>query len=216
MGAVTTPSARPSSARAAAVSIAFAAIRPDAEVAVPGRTAPHPSLLEATSGIPGASARRSASPGDMTRKRIGGLTRRAARAMTSGSPATARRAIRRRAGTARARATISGPIPAGSPIVTMRVGRRAATSGRPPGSVLQFDVDVLTDALVPAPVGIFHLLVQHDLAKVVLDLFELVLGLRLAGQELENMISGLPFEGNAHFPDTEAGQRLSEVRGEGG
>src|SRR6266850_3281630 len=107
----------------------------------------------------------------MTRKRSGGRERRAARSMTSGAPTTARRAIRRRAGTASARATISGPIPAGSPIVTMRVGRRAATSGRPPGSVLQLDVDVLADALVPAPVGIFHFLVQHDLAKIVLDLF---------------------------------------------
>src|SRR5687767_6359032 len=185
MGAVTIPSTLPSKASAAAVSMARAAIIPDRAVGVPGTTARQPSSLDARNGRPGMSSRRSCERGSTGRSRTRDRSRERARSITSGSPAITRRAARREAACAAARTTISGPIPAGSPMVTTSVGRRAAMRRRL-RSAPDLDVDRLLDPLVPAPVVLFELPVHDDFLETVLDIVELVVRFGNATEHLED------------------------------
>ncbi len=133
MGAVTTALPRPSSASRAAVSMADAAARPVSAEGTPGSKLPQiPSVdgMRVTSRPESdLGSKRSAGT---ERKRSGTRARRAARSITSGSPTAATRASRRSERSARVRARISGPMPAGSPIVKRSVCRRGATCSGPP------------------------------------------------------------------------------------
>src|SRR5262245_45286275 len=215
------PEARPSRTRRAAVSMARAAMRPEVAVPTPGVTAIQPSSVEAITGMAEAAlpdprplSDTPPTPVSTTRTTFRGRSRDAARAITSGSPTAIMSAARRSAGLVMDRTTISGPIPAGSPIVSRRVGRRVATSDRPPGSVLQLDVDGLLDLVVPALVGLLELLVLNHLAEVFFDLVVLVVGLRDTAEHLEDVETGLALERHAHLAGREPAQGLAQVRGQ--
>src|SRR6266850_68322 len=216
MGAVTIAVARPSRAAFAATSMARAAARPDSFEGVPGSNVPHTPEVDMRSGIPSlASIFGSNRSGSRGRKRSFIRARRAARSITSGSPTAATRAWVRKARSARVRTRISGPMPAGSPIVKRSVCRRGATGpGASLRSVLDLDIDVLSDSIQPAVVCVAKLLILDELLQVVTNLFEGELALGNASPELEHIVPGFSLQGDTHLVLAQSGQRLLEGGGQ--
>src|SRR6266850_187310 len=216
MGAVTIAVARPSRAAFAATSMARAAARPDSFEGVPGSNVPHTPEVDMRSGIPSlASIFGSNRSGSRGRKRSFIRARRAARSITSGSPTAATRAWVRKARSARVRTRISGPMPAGSPIVKRSVCRRGATGpGASLRSVLDLDIDVLSDSIQPAVVCVAKLLILDELLQVVTNLFEVELALGNASPELEHIVPGFSLQGDTHLVLAQSGQRLLEGGGQ--
>src|SRR6267142_852507 len=216
MGAVTIAVARPSRATFAATSMARAAARPVSSDGAPGSNVPNTPEVDRRSGIPSlASIFGSNCSGSRGRKRSFIRARRAARSITSGSPTAATRAWVRKARSARVRTRLSGPMPAGSPIVKRSVCRRGATGpGASLRSVLDLDIDVLSDSIQPAVVCVAKLLILDELLQVVTNLFEGELALGNASPELEHIVPGFSLQGDTHLVLAQSGQRLLEGGGQ--